>query len=212
VKGMFPENPAATYYGGNAIVTGDASSDPNEAPNWINIHDNQVVGCVPGIAAWAGQNIQVYNNRVVSSALQPNGKYYNMWSMGIALYAPVTNPPMYLTNLAHDNVVGAWDPRLTRAMTCKYRIPRFRSLTPTTTRAYIAGQLRWRMKLMDTRFGFRNCRAPVCLLAWTQISRRCRLHFPNLFNQYIWPIAVDIKAQTSKAKSNHPCTGCRNRK
>lgn len=109
VQGQFPENPNAPRQNGNAIITDDPTPVASEAPQWVEIVQNQVVGCVGGIALYAGLHITAWNNRVVSSDLQPNGQYYPTGSVGILIFDPTPGTGYAQMNFAHDNVIGTID-------------------------------------------------------------------------------------------------------
>lgn len=109
IQGQFPEKPNAPRQNGNAIITDDPTPIESEAPEWVDIVENQAVGCVGGIALYAGLHISAANNRVVSSDLQPNGKYYPTGSVGILIFDPTPGTGYAQMNFAHDNVIGTMD-------------------------------------------------------------------------------------------------------
>ena len=109
VQGQFPENPNAPHQNGNAIITDDPTPVESEAPQWVEIVQNQVVGCVGGIALYAGLHITAWNNRVVSSDLQPDGWFYPTGSVGILIFDPTPGLGYAQMNFAHDNVIGTMD-------------------------------------------------------------------------------------------------------
>jgi hypothetical protein len=64
---------------------------------------------VGGIALYAGLHITAWNNRVVSSDLQPDGWFYPTGSVGILIFDPTPGLGYAQMNFAHDNVIGTMD-------------------------------------------------------------------------------------------------------
>jgi hypothetical protein len=109
VRGQFPNNDSETGGRGVFVMDGDVSK-PNFPTQYVNIHDNLCVGCegYPIYLYW-GNNFNVYDNRVVTSMVDPStGAYYQSVGGGIGLQ-DATPPGSGWTSTWHvyNNVVGA---------------------------------------------------------------------------------------------------------
>lgn len=105
--GVIPTTPE--YSGGGVITDGGSDDDAQSATAFVEIHDNQFVsGPNFGAAIDAGHDIEVFNNRTVSTGqlgdgewiATPYGNGFNVWN------GYNQSGDVYFNNTAHDNVAG----------------------------------------------------------------------------------------------------------
>jgi hypothetical protein len=114
IQGAYPYTAAQTDYRGGGIKTeGSPDDNPQQAPAFNSIHDNQVVGTVSyGIAFTAGHDNIAANNRVISSGMLADGTKLAAQHVGMANgdVDGAANGNLY-NNTMHDNLIGwaCWD-------------------------------------------------------------------------------------------------------
>jgi hypothetical protein len=107
IKGGYPVDPKSRPYSGGGIIT-DGSGTGMYACAYIHAYENVVVSTTNyGMGIAAGNNIQYYNNRVISSALFPDGTRIPAQYSGIWLrnYYNKTSTDWY-NNVNRNNVIG----------------------------------------------------------------------------------------------------------
>lgn len=111
VKGQFPNNDTET--GGRGVFVMDGDPNSTLPTQYVDIHDNQCVGCEGySIYLYWGANFNVYNNRVVTSMIDSTtGSYYESAGGGIGMQdATPAGSGWTSTWQVYDNVVGAMGP------------------------------------------------------------------------------------------------------
>ncbi len=96
-------------YSGGGIMLGDGGSKSlATACGYVKAYNNQVVGTTNyGIAVTAGHDMEIYNNRVISSGLLPDGRVDTQQNVGIAIWdSNGDGAATFFNNVGHDNVVG----------------------------------------------------------------------------------------------------------
>jgi hypothetical protein len=100
-----------TTYAGGGILLGDGKvTDPLDA-GYARVYDNQIVGTTNhGIAIAGGVDNQMYNNRVISSGLTPDGQRLPAANVGLYMWdasgAGKLAVPTFASNRMDNNVVG----------------------------------------------------------------------------------------------------------
>ena len=107
VQGAYGVNPeTAGFSGGGIIVDGD-SKVLADASGHISIFNNQVVATSNyGIAISSGHDVDVRNNRAVSTGLLPNGKRIAAANVGVYVWSWYRNTTTMFNNVLTSNVVG----------------------------------------------------------------------------------------------------------
>lgn len=74
--------------------------------SYIHAHDNQIVnsGHV-GIIITSGHDNAIYNNRIISSGLDPEGLPQVYSNVGVAIWN-YNKEPTFLNNVGYGNVIG----------------------------------------------------------------------------------------------------------
>ncbi|SMB92714.1 hypothetical protein SAMN00120144_3658 [Hymenobacter roseosalivarius DSM 11622] len=111
IKGAYPIPATADVFSGGGIMLGDG--DPTyleEASGFIKCYNNQVVGVSNyGIAVSNGHDIEIYNNRVVSSSYI-DGQYIGAANVGIFTWnsagGSIDTDAFFFNISAHDNQIG----------------------------------------------------------------------------------------------------------
>lgn len=109
-----PANANALGLTGSAFVTdGSAQTDPDKTTSFLKIHHNQAVSVgSSGIGIAIGHDIEMYNNRIVSSGQLSDGTNITVsYSAGMQYLnyrypPPAVLPPNFGNNSIHDNVSG----------------------------------------------------------------------------------------------------------
>ena len=105
-----PTNGDGLAYFGSAITTdGLFQTDPRLTTGFVKIHDNQAVGFGNlGMSIALGHDVEMYNNRVISSGQLPSGtSSATSYAIGIQHLNWRDNPPSAFFNTSvHDNVSG----------------------------------------------------------------------------------------------------------
>jgi hypothetical protein len=120
IQGAYPYTAAQANYDGGGIKTeGSPDDNPQQAPAFNSIHDNQVVGTVSyGIAFTAGHDNIAANNRVISSGMLADGTKLAAQHVGMANgdVDGAANGNLY-NNTMHDNLIGwaCWDSSCARS-------------------------------------------------------------------------------------------------
>jgi hypothetical protein len=108
IQGLYAIDPNTQYDSGCGIIT-DGTSDPSTETAYVKIYNNQVVSTTnAGIAIAAGHNITVFNNRVISSGLLPNGSSVDGTNVGIYIndYSAGGSSATYYDNGGYNNDIG----------------------------------------------------------------------------------------------------------
>jgi len=102
--GIDPVNDKAFYGGG--ILIGDGPTERAEQSGHIRVYKNQVVGTANyGLGIVGGSDQQVYDNRVVSSGLLPDGRMLGYTNVGLMLWNYYkSTPDLFFGNTIRDNV------------------------------------------------------------------------------------------------------------
>ncbi|MBC6607468.1 T9SS type A sorting domain-containing protein [Hymenobacter sp. BT188] len=110
IQGGYPVPATATNHSGGGILLGDG--DPSflaESSGFVKCHNNQVVSMLNyGIAVANGHDIEIYNNRVVSSGYV-DGQYLQSSNVGIYTWNSTSSndtDAYYFNISAHDNQIG----------------------------------------------------------------------------------------------------------
>jgi hypothetical protein len=111
IQGAFAISPAVeTEYSGGGIVVGDGDgTDLEVVGGFVNVFRNQVVATSnQGISIAGGHDQHVYDNRVVSSGLLPDGQKIAAQNVGLAMWDIVKGArnKVFFNNSVKDNVVG----------------------------------------------------------------------------------------------------------
>lgn len=110
LQGAYPVRPATDAYAGGGIMMGDGGSKTLEgAVGFIRAYRNQVISTSnQGIAIAAGHNIEVFQNRVISSGYLPDGSTIASQNVGIYLWDTDGNKRhgTFYNNVVRDNLVG----------------------------------------------------------------------------------------------------------
>jgi hypothetical protein len=96
-------------YSGGGIMLGDGGSrDLATACGYVKAYNNQVVSTSNyGIAVTAGPDMEIANNRVVSSGLLSDGRAIAPLNVGIAIWdSNGDGAGTFFNNVGHDNLVG----------------------------------------------------------------------------------------------------------
>jgi hypothetical protein len=113
IDGAYPQDPANTAsYTGGGILLGDYGG------NYEAAHDNQVirttnygigiVGGPSGSSNPGSSNLALYNNRVITSGLLPDGTPIPSVNCGMAVWGDAD--VSFVNDSAHDNLIGWWKP------------------------------------------------------------------------------------------------------
>lgn len=105
IQGGYTGRPEVDGYSGGGILLGDEHGSLAEAYN------NQVVSTSNyGISISGGHDNKVYNNRIVSSGLLPNGIYIAAQNVGTYVwdYSRSRNLGLWYNNASYNNTVG-WE-------------------------------------------------------------------------------------------------------
>lgn len=111
LQGAYPANPGKDSYSGGGIITDGGSTDTVEtATSFVDIYNNQVVSTANyGIDIAAGHDINVYNNRVISSGFLADGSFIPMtYSNGMNNWNEYNQPATVFYNniMQNNNPVG----------------------------------------------------------------------------------------------------------
>ncbi|GHF36000.1 hypothetical protein HNQ07_001389 [Deinococcus metalli] len=112
IWGAYAPDPAATAgYGGGGILLGDGKgSSMSTAGGWVDVYNNTIISTTnQGIGIAGGHNQNVYNNRVVSAGLLPDGRKIAAQNVGLYVWDQQGSIKggVWANNTVHDNKV-AW--------------------------------------------------------------------------------------------------------
>ncbi|MGD0460896.1 MAG: PA14 domain-containing protein [Tepidisphaeraceae bacterium] len=108
IDGLYSPDPDTTYDSGSGIIT-DGETGSSETA-YVDIHDNQVVATGNGgICIAAGHDVSIYDNRVISSGILPDGNsfYSSYVGMYIQDYMSGGSSANFHNDIAYNNV-AAW--------------------------------------------------------------------------------------------------------
>ncbi|GBF06213.1 glycosyl hydrolase family 98 [Deinococcus aerius] len=110
IQGAYPVHPGTDKYAGGGLMMGDGGSKTKEgAGGYIIAYRNQIVSTSnQGIAIASGNNIEVFENRVISSGYLPNGTPIAAQNVGMYVWDTAGNKQhgTFYNNLMRDNLVG----------------------------------------------------------------------------------------------------------
>lgn len=109
IKGAYAINPTTdTGYAGGGILLGDGTSTANVVGGYVDVYSNHIVSTSnQGIGIAGGHNHSVYNNRIVSSGLLPDGRKIAAQNVGVYVwdsYGSKANGTWY-NNVLRDNKI-----------------------------------------------------------------------------------------------------------
>jgi hypothetical protein len=150
IQGAYPYRPAQdAYTGGGIKAEGRLDDSAQDAPAFISIHDNQVVGTVNyGIDFAAGHDNIAANNRVVSSGMLSDGTKIAAQGVGLANGATAGASASMYNNTMRDNLVG-WMCWKSSCAQTGYRKDQFFPASPadySTNSLVPAGQVTFNME------------------------------------------------------------------
>lgn len=109
-QGAYPTRPETDKFAGGGIMMGDGGAKVlKDATGYIRAYRNQIISTSnEGIAIAAGHDIDVFQNRVVSSGYLPDGSRIASQNVGIYLWDTEGNQRYgtFFNNVVRDNVVG----------------------------------------------------------------------------------------------------------
>ena len=111
IQGAYPTATEMTSFAGGGIILGDGKvSDPLDS-GYIKVFNNQIVGTTNnGLAIVGGVNNQMYDNRVLSSGLTPDGQRLPTTNVGVYLWDQYQGAdlaaPTFANNQMENNTVG----------------------------------------------------------------------------------------------------------
>jgi hypothetical protein len=119
IDGGYPWALDDRYNGGGIVadgtqISGSPAVTESTVPRYIKIYDNQIIRIVAnGVGLAAGNNLEAYGNRILSSNKGEDGR---LWTGGspIGFYAypwKADVKPYYFNVSAYDNEVGFYDPQ-----------------------------------------------------------------------------------------------------
>ncbi|WP_110885316.1 hypothetical protein [Deinococcus yavapaiensis] len=127
IQGAFAARPETMTYSGGGMNLGDGSSKTVAgAAAFIRAYNNQIIGTTNiGIAVSAGHDIEVYNNRIVSSGYLPSGRTAHAQNVGIYIWDMPgdTKRGTFFNNVARNNLVGYGTPLRGRGTQNPYWLP-----------------------------------------------------------------------------------------
>jgi hypothetical protein len=113
IQGAFPTYPGRDLYEfGGILMNGLPDDTATFTTSYVNIYNNSIVATANyGIAIVAGNNNNVYNNRVVSSGFTSTGAFYPMSTYGAAFGALNINlfnqsSTVFFNNTISNNILG----------------------------------------------------------------------------------------------------------
>ncbi|PYE55762.1 hypothetical protein [Deinococcus yavapaiensis] len=110
IQGAFAAQPQNGTYSGGGIMLGDGGSSSMEgAGGYVMAYRNQVVGTSnQGIVVAAGNNIKVFENRVISSGLLPDGRPIASQNVGMYVWDAYGDKKhkTFFNIAVYDNVIG----------------------------------------------------------------------------------------------------------
>ncbi|GAB3811530.1 glycosyl hydrolase [Pontibacter rugosus] len=114
IQGAFPLPSSESNYTGGGILSDSPGTDSTQATAHLEIYRNQLVGlggyCI-GIAG--GNNIKVYNNRMVVAARHSNDSLYTFWTSGVWAKDYYQTKSTYANTMHHNTIAvvgktGTW--------------------------------------------------------------------------------------------------------
>lgn len=116
IDGGYPLEPATNEYDGGGIMLGDGETDdPEAAPAYVTATDNTVIDTSNyGIAISAGNNLEMTDNRVLTTGRLPDGTPIDSINVGIYVWNHHDRPRSFFDNIAVGNTVGWQNPALDR--------------------------------------------------------------------------------------------------
>ncbi len=109
IHGAYPPDPLKDSFSGGGIIADGSSGDAADTTtSLLDIYNNQVVSTTNyGIAIEAGHDNVVYNNRIISSDLLPDGSNLAGQNVGSPLWNFYKQPAgVFANNVIRDNTIG----------------------------------------------------------------------------------------------------------
>jgi hypothetical protein len=110
VQGAYPARPATDKYSGGGLMLADGGSkDAAGAVGFVQAFRNQIVGTSnQGIAIAAGNNVEAFENRVISSGYLPDGVPIASQNVGVYVWDMQGNKRYgtFYNNVIRDNLVS----------------------------------------------------------------------------------------------------------
>lgn len=107
IHGAYPADPVAPKFSGGGIIIDGGTADLQAAAGFVQIHGNQVVSTTNyGIAIAAGHDIDIRDNRIVSSGMLEDGRWLGAANVGsyVANFYGVANT--FFDNVVTTNTIG----------------------------------------------------------------------------------------------------------
>jgi hypothetical protein len=102
IQGAYPGNPVSDGFSGSGTMV-----ETNSA--WVIVRNNQVVSTTNvGIGMHGGHDVQITNNRVLSSGLLPDGRFIGAQNVGLVVWDLYGTGAAFVNNYAANNIV-AWN-------------------------------------------------------------------------------------------------------
>ncbi|MBE2245314.1 MAG: hypothetical protein IAE86_21380, partial [Burkholderiaceae bacterium] len=107
IQGAYPADPATPKFSGGGIIIDGGTSNLQQAAGFVRIHGNQVVSTTNyGIAIAAGHDIDVRDNRVVSSGKLSDGRKLAAANVGSYVSNGYGYPGTFFNNGVTANTIG----------------------------------------------------------------------------------------------------------
>ncbi|MDO7852495.1 Ig-like domain-containing protein [Hymenobacter convexus] len=113
VQGAYPYPATSGTFSGTGMTTdGDGVASANLTASFVNAYNNQFIStCNAGMNIAAGHDISYYNNRIVTSAMLPDGTALPAVYAGTAVFNGNQAPSsIFYNNTIHDNTIGYRSP------------------------------------------------------------------------------------------------------
>ena len=115
IQGAYPNNPQTDSYSGGGIITDGNIDTQDNTTAYVHMYNNQVIDTANyGLAVSNGHDNEIYNNRVISAGVLPDGTSIASQNVGIYIadiYGGNVANGTFHDNHAHDNTVGWVNPK-----------------------------------------------------------------------------------------------------
>lgn len=127
IQGAYPANPSAKEYSGGGMMLGDGGAkNLSYAAGHVRAYRNVIIGTSnQGIAVSAGHDIEVFENRVMSSGYMPDARIVPAQNVGIYIWDMNGDRKRgtFFNNSARNNLVGWSTPLKGRNATNNFWFP-----------------------------------------------------------------------------------------
>jgi chitinase len=112
VQGAYPYPATASSFSGTGMTTDGDGSTAATVPSYVKAFNNQFIStCNAGMNIAAGHDITYYNNRIVTSALLPDGSALKAVYAGTAVFNGNQSPSsVFYNNVIQNNTIGYRSP------------------------------------------------------------------------------------------------------